>query len=350
VVLANVMQKRNKSTDAFNLYRKSVEMAARDTAYDEIKRQSLIYLGNLATDSAEMAPNAAARQPYVATAREAYMQVLEDRDAGEFGGNARAGLCRLAIATGDTASLRETYKAPLATPATFTYSDLMNAGVCMARADMVPEATKLFQGAYEKSPYHRDALSNLAIMLLREDKHDQSLPLATRLVSVEPNNPENLQLLVLSYAGIAKRARDARLGPSRPTATGTKTKTATKTAPARPAAPRLSQAASDSLFKIEQAFTDSAVKMNERKEKLAYKVQLTDFSTSEEKSTVSGNVTNQGTDSKSITVKVDFLDKDGKVVASKTASVGPIAAGASSRFSVTTTPGTSVAAFRYAID
>src|SRR5947207_12285975 len=123
VVLANVMQKRNKSTEAMNLYRKSVEMASRDTAYDEIRRQSLLYLGNLATDSAELVPDAAAKKPYVETARTAYDQVLKDKGAGEFAGNARAGLCRLAVATGGTDSLRATYKEPLAAPASYSYAD-----------------------------------------------------------------------------------------------------------------------------------------------------------------------------------------------------------------------------------
>jgi tetratricopeptide (TPR) repeat protein len=347
VVLANVMQKRNKSTEAFSLYRKSIEMAGRDTAYDDIRRQSLIYLGNLAADSAELAPDAAAKKPYVETARAAYEQLMNDKGAADLASNARAGMCRLAIATGDTGSLRTTYKEPLTTPATFVYADLMNAGVCMARADMVPEATTLFQAAYEKNPYHRDALSNLAIMLLRADLHDRSLPLAQRLVQVEPNNPENLQLLVLSYAGIAKRARDARLG-ARPAATKTASKTGSKTA-AKPAAPKLSAAVSDSLFKVEQAFTDSAVRVNERKEKLVYKVQLSDFSTTEEKSTVSGTLTNQGTESKAVTVHVEFMDKDGKVITSKDATVGPVAAGASARFTVTVNPGKSISAFRYTI-
>jgi tetratricopeptide (TPR) repeat protein len=342
VVLGNVLQKRSKTTEAIDLYKKSIELAAKDTSYDEIRRQSLVYLGNIAADSAELAADATARRPYVETARSAYDQLLADKSAGEFSANARAGLCRLAIISGDTASLRGTYREPLATPATFGYSDLMNAGVCMARAEMVPEATVLFQAAYEKNPYHRDALSNLAIMLLRAEQHERALPLASRLVTVEPNNPENLQLLVLSYAGIAKKARDARLG-ARPATT---TKGATK-APARPAAPRLSAAASDSLFKIEKAYTDSAVTTNERKEKLAYRIQLSDFSTSDEKSTVSGNVTNQGTEQKSVTVRVDFLDKDGKVVLTKDTTVGPIAAGSSTRFSVTATPGKGISAFRY---
>jgi len=352
VVLANVMQKRNKTTEAMNLYRQSVEMATRDTAYDEIRRQSLLYLGNLAADSAELAPDAAAKKPYVDIARTAFEQVLKDKSAADFAGNARAGLCRLAVATGDTSSLRSTYKEPLTSPTSYSYADLMNAGVCMARAEMVPEATTLFQAAYEKNPYHRDALSNLAIMQLRMDQHEKALPLAQRLVSVEPNNPENIQLLVLSYAGIAKRARDARLAATKTTATkSTATKTGAKGAAAKAtsAGPKLSAAQTDSLFKIEKAFTDSAVSMNEKKEKLAYKIQLSDFSTTEDKSTVSGTLTNQTAEQKPVTVHVEFLDKDGKVVATKDATVGPVAAGSSARFTVTVNPGKGISAFRYTI-
>jgi Tfp pilus assembly protein PilF len=350
VVLANVMQKRNKSTEAFDLYRKSVEMAARDTAYAEIGRQSLIYLGNLAADSAEVAADAAAKKPYVDAARRAFEQVLQDKDAGEFGANARAGLCRVAIATGDTASLRQAYAAPLATPTTFAYGDLMNAGVCLARAEMVPEATTLFQAAYDKSPYHRDALSNLAIMHLRADNYEAALPLAGRLVAVEPYSPDNVQLLVLAYAGKAKKLRDARLGASRPTPTATKTGTKAARPPARAAAPRLSAAAADSLFKLESAYSDSAVKANDRKDKLPYKVTLSEFSINDEKATVAGTLTNQGTESKTVTLKVDFLDKDGKVVATKSSQLGPIAAGRGTRFNLTTNPGANIAAFRYAVE
>lgn len=348
VVLANVMQKRSKATEAFALYRQSIEVASRDTAYADIGRQSLLYLGNLAADSAELAADSAAKRPYVEVARSAFEQILKDKEAGDLVSSARVGVCRIAIAIGDTASLRQTYQEPLAAPAGFSYGDLMNAGVCMARAEMIPEATILFQAAYEKNPYHRDALSNLAIMLLRADLHERSLPLADRLVSVEPNNPENIQLLVLSYAGLAKRTRDARLGPGRPTAPATKTGARPAARAPAPAAPKLSPAVSDSLFKVEQHYTALAVSTNEKKEGLAYKVALSEFSTSDAKATVAGSVTNQGTAEKPITVRVDFLDVTGQVIASKEASLGSLAAGGSARFSVTQTPGTSIAAFRYA--
>jgi tetratricopeptide (TPR) repeat protein len=350
VVLANVQQKRGKGSEAIALYRKSIEHAKRDTAYEDIRRQSLVYLGNLAADSAELATDANARKPYIEAAREAFTEIVNDKNASDIKESARNGLCRVAIASGDTASIRVNYKPQLDAPAGFQYGELMNAGVCMARAEMVPEATVLFRAAYEKNPYHRDALSNLAIMLLRVDNHTAALPLAERLVEVEPNNPENLQLFVLANAGIAKTARDTRMAGSKAapaTKTATKTKGAAPTKTAAPAGPRLSAATQDSLFKIEQQYTDAAVSSNEKREKLTYKVALSDFSTSEAKATVAGSVTNQGTTAKAITVSVDFLDRTGKVVATKEQVLGEIAAGRSARFSITQTPGKEVAAFKY---
>src|SRR5688572_27252081 len=351
VVLGNVLQKRGKATEAFALYRTSVEMASRDTIYDDIRRQSLVYLGNLAADSAEVATDAAARRPYIETARTAFEQIISDKGATDIKESARSGMCRINIASGDTASLRGNYKEQLDAPAGFKYSELMNAGVCLARAEMLPEATTLFRAAYEKNPYHRDALSNLTIMLLRNDKHADAVPLAERLVEVEPNNPENLQLLVMSYAGIAKGVRDTRITATKASTTtktkagATKTSTATKTA--APAAPKLSAAAQDSLFKIEQKYTEAAVSTNERREKLGVKVALSDFSVSDAKATVAGSVTNQGTAPKSVTIKVDFLDSTGKVVASKEQALADIAPGRNARFNITQTPGKEIAAFRY---
>jgi tetratricopeptide (TPR) repeat protein len=344
VVLASVKQKRNQSSESFGLYQRAIDAASRDTSYDEIRRQSLIYLGNLAADSAEAVTDTAAKKPYVQTAKSAFERVLADKGAAELRENARSGMCRVALASGDTATLREMYKEPMASPGGFSYSDLMNAGVCMARGEMVNDATMLFQAAYDKNPYHRDALSNLAIMYLRKDNHDAAVPLTERLVAVEPNNPENHQLLVLAYAGIAKRSRDARLAGSAKAAPATKGKTPAKAAPA---APRLSQAAQDSLFKLEQEFNAKAVAANEKRENIALKVTLSDFSITDEKSTVAGTIQNSGSTDKNVTVKVEFLDRTGKVIATKEAAVGTVAAGRSSRFSVTTTPGKDVAAFRY---
>lgn len=343
VVLANVAQKRGNSSEAFRLYRQAIDAAGTDTTYADIRRQSLLYLGTLAADSAEMAADAAAKRPYVDVAKRAFEELLRDTTATEMFSSARTGMCRVNILMGDTAQLRESYRAQLTAPAQYTDFELMNAGLCFARADMVPEATVLFRASYDKNPYHRDALSNLAIMYLNKDNFEAAIPLATRLEQVEPNNADNIQLLVLSYAGIARRAQAAR----RAGAPQTGAKAATKAGARGAAAPRLSAAAADSLFKIEQAYSDSALKANERREKLAYRVSLGGFSNNDDKATLSGSVSNTGTESKPITISVDFLNRHGEIVQTKTQDLGAIAPGSSASFNVTATPGTNISAFRY---
>lgn len=345
VIKGNLMQKRQRATEAFGLYRKAIEAASKDTTYADIRRHSLISLGNLAADSAEMAADAAAKRPYVEAARNAFQQVLSDTAAGESLANARSGMCRVMIASGDTAALRTMYQGELSNPAPHAYADLMNAGVCMARAEMERDATVLFRAALEKNNFHRDALSNLAIMLVNSEQFDAALPVTQRLVSVEPNSPDNLQLLVMSYAGIAKRARDQRLaatGKAPAAKTGAKT-TTTKAA----GAPRMTAAQVDSLFKFESAYTDSAVKANDRREKLTLRVSLSEFTTSAEKAVVAGTIQNSGTADKTVAMKVEFLGKDGQPLATKDVQV-TVPAGRSARFDATVTPGNKdIVAFRY---
>jgi len=356
VVLANVKQRQQKSSEAMALYRKSVDLAAKDTTFDDIRRQSLAYLGSLAADSAEVAPDEASRKPYIDQARAAFDEILADPGAAESQAMARNGLCRIAIASGDTVSLRQTYKDQLANPTGFEYGDLMNAGVCMARADMVPEAVSLFQGAYAKNGYHRDVLANLTILLLRQEEHDKALPHAIRLASVEPNNSENLQLLVLAYAGIAQRTRNVRVPRTTP-ATPATTKTGAKAAPGSkttgtkapaPAQPRLSAAVSDSLFKVEQAYTDSAIKANIQKDSLQVRVSLSEFTMGKDKTTLSGSINlAQGAKAGEYALKVDFLDARGSVVAAQEAKV-PVTADRAGRFKVEAAGG-NVAGFRYVV-
>lgn len=344
VIKGQIMQKRERASDAFALYRKAIEVASTDTTYADIRRHSLVSLGNLAADSAEAATDAAAKRPYVEIARNAFQEILSDSAAGETLPNARAGMCRVMIAAGDTTALRTMYQAELSSPASRSYTEIMNAGVCMARAEMERDATTLFRAAVEKNAYHRDALSNLAIMLVNSEQFDVALPIAQRLVSVEPNNADNLQLLVMSYAGIAKRVRDQRSAASKAPATkSTKTKTTTKAG----TGPRLTAAQLDSLFKFETAYTDSAVTTNERREKLTLKVNLTEFSTNAEKAVVAGTVQNTGTADKNITMKVEFLNSAGQPVTSKDVQV-TVPAGRGARFDATITPGNQeIVAFRY---
>jgi tetratricopeptide (TPR) repeat protein len=344
MVLAYVMRQRDSVTRAIEFYRKASETVQYDTAFAEVGAQSLNLLAEAALDAAERMDTTGAdkaradsiRRSYLTQAGTALRQLTQDKTAGEFASAARSGLCRVAIATGDTASLRSEYAAALAAPTSLSFGALVDAGVCMSRADMIPEAVTFFQAAHNMNPYHRNALGNLARVLMQSNKPTEALPVAVRAVELEPNDADNLQLLTLTYAAIAKQAQQARVA-------------ATRRAPGTKVPPRstLSAAKLDSLARVERAYTDSAVTLNQRKGELAYRVELSSFAVESDTVTLSGRVINQGTKSDPVTLRVDFLDSTGTVVATKETTL-TAAPSSSARFSVSSTPAASVTAFRYA--
>ena len=335
MVLGNLAQKKNQPRQAIDYFKQTVEKSGSDTTYGDLKRQTMLAAANLAADAAESAtgPEKAA---YLTDAKWGYEALAQDAKGGNFADAARSGLARLASASGDTAAVRATYSQQLANPSAYSFQQLLNAGVGLAKAKNVPDATTMFEAAYKKNPYHRDVLYNLAIMYLNGDKYAQAVPVIRQLVSVDPSNGENYRLFTISYANEQK---------------GFNEKIKSYNALAKKAKlPKSAKAYEDSarfFFDSAKAVADSALKYNNIAEAFPMKVTFNEFSTTDEKSTVGGTVANSTEQTQTYTVKVDFLDVSGKAIASQTATVGPVAAGQSGRFSVSA-PGANIAAFRYA--
>ena len=210
-----------------------------------------------------------------------------------------------------------------------------NTVVTAARAKQVNDATTLFEAAYKKNAYHRDVLYNLAIMYLNGDKYSQAVPVVRQLVAVDPSNGENYRLFTIAYANEQKGFNEKIKGYN---ALAKKAKL-----------PKSIKAYEDSarfFFDSAKAVADSALKYNTIAEGFPLKVTFNEFMTQEDKATLGGSVTNSSDQTQTYTVKVDFLDASGKTINSQTATVGPVSAGQSGRFSVTGT-GAGIAAFRY---
>ena len=60
------------------------------------------------------------------------------------------------------------------------------------------------------NPYHRDVLYNLSRLYLLDSAYNKGLPLARTLVTVDPSNPDNYQLIAIAYASM-KKGYDAKL-------------------------------------------------------------------------------------------------------------------------------------------
>ena len=335
MVLGKIAQKKNNTADALKYYRQTVD-ASKDTSYADVRRQTLADIGSLATTAAEEAQGEQ-KQSYLKTAKEAYEELAKDPGkTAQFTDAAQQGLARIAQASGDTAAIKATYQDALANPGGFTYQQLMNKAVLAANSNQPADAIKLFDAAYKVNPFHRDVLANLAILHIRQDEYPQALDYVKRLVDVDPSNGENYRLFTFAYAGIQKRLMAANRDFG-------KRANATTNAAKKKALIDSAKVSGDSI----KVITDLALKYNVMADSLPVKVTFSEFTPNEDKATIAGSITNNTSASKSYTIKVDFLDKDGKVVTSQQASVGPVNGKASGRFNLTAT-GKGIAAFRYA--
>lgn len=347
MILAQAAVKNNQPKDAIENYKAAIE-AAKDTTYAENRRQFLMQLGNYTADLAESAATPAEKTSYLAEAKAAFDALAKDPGT-KFADAARAGQAHLAAVSGDTAAIKASYADQLANPGAFSYSSLMNAAVTAARTNQTKDAIKLFEAARTVNPYHRDVLYNLARLYMVDSLYDKGLPLARQLVTVDPANPDDYQLIAIAYANM-KKGYDAKLKEheakakaygQRANAPGTKAAVIKANVDSVARETPIIKAYTDSSSHM----VDSAIKYNTMQ--LPARVTFTEFTPSDAKTTIGGSVQNQTDAARTFNLKIEFIDKSGAVVATQDVSVGPVDAHQSKSFTATTPTG-GVVAFRYA--
>jgi hypothetical protein len=347
MVLAQSAAKHNESKQAIDYYKQAIA-AAKDTSQADARRQIELTLGNYTAELADAA--SAADKPALLAESKAAFDALAKDPGTKFADAARNGQARLAAARGDTAAIRGSYADQLANPSAFSYSSLMNAAVTAARTDQNKDAIKLFEAARGMNPFHRDVLYNLARLYLLDSAYSKGIPVARQLIAVDPSNPDDYQLLAIAYASLQKgysaksKELDAKAKALGQRATSSKSGAVTK-------------AALDSAIKLNplikayqdstKVAVDSAIKYQTAMTSLPAKVVFTEFTPSDAKTTLGGSVANQTDAAKSFTLKIEFIDKAGAVVAKQDVPVGPVQPHQSASFSASAT-GAGIVAFRYA--
>ncbi len=336
MVLAQLAQRRQQTDTAIALFQKTIGLASADTTYNNVKWQSELNLGQFASAAADASQDPAAKAKYDGIARSTFQTLANDTTAtSSYRESARSSMVQVSLAMGDTASAKAAYQPQLSDPSKYTFNQLIQAGVAAAHANDDDAARTLFHSAYVANPYHRDALSNLAIYDIRAQQYDSALVLVKRLDQVDPDG-NNGRLATLTYAGLAKRYADLNKD------------IVARYAKAKGAA--LKKVLTDSAALTtdsNRVYTDLAVKANARADSMPVVVAFTEFSNTNDKVTLGGTIANHSQTEKTYTMKVDFLDKTGAVVASQQQTVGPVAPGTAGQFSVTTT-GPGITAFKYA--
>ena len=238
-------------------------------------------------------------------------------------GRMQAQLARLLSLSGDKAGVSAVYAEMLREPAKYDDLALTNAGVIASQAQAHADAAKLFDAALAKNAYQRDALNNLTATYLELKRFDAMIPVARRLVAVDPANPDNQLFLALAYQGLMNAAK----------------------APAQ-----------------KKAFADSLVKYNQASQSMPVKVTFNEFTRGESRAVLGMNIeavkptaasggarrtaAAAGGATKSYAFTVEFLDRSGAVVDTQQVSVGPVGPGQSKTAKVESAKA-GVVAFRY---
>ncbi len=305
-VLASVAKTRKQDAAASDYWKQTLTAAGTDTSYADVRARAYYEMGSAASDLA----NAARGEEKKRLSREAirawegYMAVgTTDAQVA----TAMQNLLKMYVAAGDTVSAPNLYAKVVANPSAFGENSLLQAGVIASRYRRPLDAVKLFGAVLETNPYQRDALNNLAASYIFTDQYDKVSPIVSRLLALDPNNPDNAMLYAYMYSGLLKKTKD---------------------------------------MKAKKLYTDSLVYYNDRAEKMPLKVSFSEFMRGDTQTILGGIIENRTKTVKTYSVAVEFLDKTGKVVTTQMVSVGPVAANSSKEFRVTVPTG-GITGYRY---
>jgi tetratricopeptide (TPR) repeat protein len=307
----SIAQRREDYATAADAFTRAVQLAtpdltAKDTSLASVREYSEFSAAYTRLKASEKLTGDQKRAG-MAKAAELYKAYLKDYPQGPNAGPAQAGLTSALSQSGDSTSLASMWSEMAANPSKYTEAQLFDAGTTAFRAGQLQTAAKLMELGYQANPWLRGGLFNLANTYWKLEQWDKMLPVSRRLISIDPNNPDNYQLVAIAYQGLAK---------------GTKSPRSKKT------------------------MNDSLVKYLSKGEKLPVRVTVDEFTHDGTNYKLTGSVENLGAAAKNVVLKVDFLDKQGNVVATQNATVS---AGPKERknFALQAS-GAQIAAFRYA--
>ena len=329
-VLGTVAQQKNDAVRAAQYWPQVVANTANDTTAQarELRAAAQFNIAAGLAGQADAASGAdkTAKAKEAADAARAFLAANPSHpDAPRM----QAQLARLLTLAGDKAGVSAVYTDMLRDPSRHDDLALTNAGVIASQSGAHADAAKLFDAALAKNAYSRDALNNLTATYLQLKQFDAMIPVARRLIAVDPANPDNQLFLALAYQGLMNAAKA-------PTA--------------------------------KKAYTDSLVKYNGLSQALPVKVTFNEFTRGESRAVLGMNVeavkaqagaagaasaasaarraAATSSAPKTYAFTVEFLDKNGGVVDTQQVSVGPVAPGQSKATKVESAkPG--VVAFRY---
>ena len=304
-VLANVANSRNNRPEAIRNWQQVVQRAGSDSNYRDLKQSSMYYVG---MSQLEMAGGQqGAEQAATAKAAAASLQALlvaapDHPDAA----NLMNGWADALTLAKDTAAIPQVYAPLLADPSKGSDLKFIVGGVIASRINRADDALKLFEGAVAANPFARDALRNVAATYYGRDQFAQMFEPTRKLLAVDPNNFDAWMFNAYAAQGLMK---------------------AVKVPAAKKVMTPADQKAMAEARAQQKAWGDTLVKYQTIADGLPVKVEVVEFSRKATESTVSISVEEMGAAGGTHQVVMEFVDRDGTVVATDTQSTGALKKG-----------------------
>ena len=284
--VGQLAQRKKDWQSAANAYAKASDLAtpdlvAKDTSVKAVK-EFAEFSAAYAQLQASQGMSGDQQKQGMKKAVDLYRQYLKDYPNGDNAQPAQAGLTVALKAAGDTASLAAMWKDMIANPSRYTDAQLFDAGTQAFTAQQYPTAVQLMEDGQKSNPYLRAGLFNLANAYWKNNQFDKMRPVADTLTKIDPDNPDNYQLLAIAYQGIEKATTDP---------------------------------------KQKKALADSVNEYVTASDKLPVHIQFTQFTHDGSKYTLTGSMQNADAKPKTAALTVKFVDKTGQVVATQTTSV-----------------------------
>ena len=309
--MGSIAQRDSDFAAAAGAYSKALQLAtpqeaAKDSNVAAIREYVAFSLGYTRLRHAETLTGDE-QKAEMSKAAEAYQAYLKDYPNGSDVNSARAGLTLALQKAGDTQSLSSMWADMVANPSKYSAGQLYDAGANAFQAKDMQTAAKLMEAGHQANPYLIAGLFNLANVYWKLNDFQKMADVSEQLLKLNPNDPDNWQLLAIAEQGLAKATTDP---------------------------------------KLKKARNDSVVKVLTEGNKLPVSIKFTQAAPADSSYMVAGEAENLLDKAGTYTIKFEFLDKSGNVVTSKDTTVS-LAPKAKQTFSVQVTqPG--VVAFRYA--
>lgn len=330
MVLGGVASRRKNDDKALEHWTAAAATAAKDTLYRDVQRQMLSNAGTVYLNRANTLTGAE-RTAAARKAIDVYTQLLAiPGTTGLYSSSSRNSLQSAQLIVGDTAAFVAGYQPLIASPASYGYQDLLNSAVNAARANRTADAVKLFEGTLAQNPWNRDALFNLALMYLTLEQNDKVAPIVERLVAVDPANTENYNLAARAYLARAKAAQAAKRTPMAASMNDSTMFWFNRGAllPAEVVFTEFS--AGDKSLVLRGTVTDRRDKVAEHKAQSAKPAPAAKGGKAK-----SGKAAAAAIPAVPVTVKIEALDRTGKVIGTETVTTEPLTPGKSASFRAT---------------